>query len=128
MYFTQVGLKMKENKDISSRADVIHLVDQFYGKVIIDETIGPFFAAINFEHHKPLMVDFWCFVLLDEVGYKTDVTKKHMHMRLQEKHFERWLTLFNETIDANFEGERANLAKQRAAVVGWSIQAKIAAK
>ena len=119
---------MNNRRTIETREDVIQLVDDFYGKVIHDETIGPFFAAINFEHHKPLMVDFWCFVLLDHTGYKTDVTQKHMHMRLEEKHFQKWLALFEETVDELFEGDRAVLAKQRANVVGWSIQSKIEAK
>jgi hemoglobin len=68
---------------------------------------------------------FWRFVLLDESGYTTSVTDKHMHMRLKEEHFKRWLLLFNQTLDELFIGEKVELAKQRAAVIGWTIQSKM---
>lgn len=40
-------------------------------------------------------------------------------------HFDRWQALFNQTIDELFEGELAQQAKQRAAVIGWTINAKM---
>ena len=73
----------------------------------------------------PKMISFWAFVLLDEAGYKTDVTEKHMKMRLKKEHFDQWLLLFNETVDTLFKGEKAELAKQRAFLVGWTIQSKM---
>ncbi len=123
MYYTQVGLKMKI--DIQNREDLTLLVDQFYDRVLTDLEIGPFFERINFSLHKPKMVDFWAFVLLDETGYKTDVTQKHIHMPLKNEHFERWLMLFDETIEELFRGEKVNLAKQRARVIAWSVNAKL---
>lgn len=48
-----------------------------------------------------------------------------MHMRLKEEHFKRWLFLFNQTLDELFVGEKVDLAKQRAAVIGWTIQSKM---
>ena len=44
---------------------------------------------------------------------------------LKEVHFERWLLLFNETIDELFSGEISNQAKQRAQLIGWTIKSKI---
>ena len=40
-------------------------------------------------------------------------------------HFDRWQALFNQTIDELFEGELAQQAKQCAAVIGWTINAKM---
>jgi hemoglobin len=71
------------------------------------------------------MIHFWSFALLNEPGYTTNVVEKHLHMPLKEVHFERWLTLFNETIDEYFSGEIANQAKQRAQLIGWTIKSKI---
>jgi hemoglobin len=48
-----------------------------------------------------------------------------MQMPLQKAHFDRWQALFNQTIDELFEGELAQQAKQRAAVIGWTINAKM---
>lgn len=112
-------------KEIETKKDIELLVNTFYAKVLKDELISPFFKHMNFDHHLPKMVHFWSFVLLDEAGYMTDVTAKHMHMRLKQEYFDRWLALFNATVDELFTGEKANAAKQRAYLVGWTISSKM---
>lgn len=111
--------------DILSKVDVNLLVDKFYGKVLKDELLSSFFKHIDFEKHKPKMIHFWAFVLLDEPDYTTNVVEKHLHMALFEEHFDRWLGLFGETIDEYFSGEKAEMAKQRAKSIAWTIQHKI---
>jgi len=112
-------------REIKNEADVHELVQTFYLKVLADDVLAPFFNNLNFEEHLPKMEFFWRFVLLDESGYTTSVTDKHMHMRLKEEHFKRWLLLFYQTLDELFIGEKVELAKQRAAVIGWTIQSKM---
>ncbi|MDG1333908.1 MAG: group III truncated hemoglobin [Crocinitomicaceae bacterium] len=111
-------------KQIESRDDVQFLVESFYERVVQDDVLAPFFINLDFDMHLPKMVNFWAFVLLDEAGYTTDVTEKHAHMRLKQEHFDRWLALFNATVDAHFTGEKAELAKQRAFLVGWTTKSK----
>jgi hemoglobin len=54
-----------------------------------------------------------------------------VHLQLNEKtqlkpeHFQKWLELFNETIDELFSGEKANLAKFRAISIAKTIQMKV---
>lgn len=112
-------------KTIETKQDITLLVDTFYGKVLQDEMLAPFFAEMDFEKHKPKMIHFWAFVLLNEPDYKTNVTEKHIHMPLSKEHFDRWLFLFNETIDHLFTGELAEMAKQRAVTIAWTINHKI---
>lgn len=112
-------------KDISNKDEIRQFVDAFYGKVLKDELLSPFFKNLNFEKHLPKMVDFWSFVLLDETGYTTNVTEKHLNMPLEKQHFDQWILLFNATIDELFSGEKAELAKQRANLIGWTILSKI---
>ena len=112
-------------REIENEADVHELAQTFYQKFMEDELISPFFKRLNFEEHLPKMEFFWRFVLLDESGYTTSVTDKHMHMRLTEEHFKRWISLFNQTLDELFIGEKVELAKQRAALIGWTIQSKM---
>ncbi|MCE3296374.1 MAG: hypothetical protein K0R65_2088 [Crocinitomicaceae bacterium] len=112
-------------KDIESKEDVAKLVDTFYGKVLQDENLKPFFANLDFEAHKPHMVHFWCFVLLDEPGYKTNVTEKHLKMPIKQEHFDRWLELFNETLSELFSGEKTEMARQRASTIAWTIGRKM---
>jgi hemoglobin len=112
-------------KAIETNEDLNQLVRTFYGKVLQDEQLKPFFAGMDFEAHMPKMVQFWAFVLLDERGYTTNVTEKHLHMPLKKEHFDRWLALFHETLDELFEGEKAQDAKLRASTIAWTIQHKI---
>lgn len=112
-------------QDIQKIEDIEQLVDDFYDQVLKDEVLSPFFSGLDFAKHKPKMVDFWAFVLLDKTGYTTDVTAKHMHMRLTKEHFDRWIELFNVTVDTLFQGEKADLAKQRAFLIRWTIESKM---
>ncbi len=116
---------MDARKDITSKDDIELLVNRFYDQVLKDELLAPFFAQLNFDLHKPKMVHFWSFVLLNEAGYTTDVTEKHMSMRLKKEHFDKWIFLFNVTIDTLYKGEKAELAKQRAFLIRWTIESKM---
>ena len=111
--------------DINSKEDIYLLVNTFYDKVLKDAVLSPFFQRLNFQAHLPKMVHFWSFVLLDEAGYTADVTQKHLHMPLKKEHFDQWIFLFNETVDELFAGEKAELAKQRAFLIRWTIESKI---
>ena len=115
-------------KDITTKQDVELLVDTFYGLVLQDEDLAPFFKNLDFKAHMPKMVHFWSFVLLDEPGYTTNVTDKHRHMPLSPAHFERWVSLFHETVDALFSGGKVEMAKQRANLIAWTIQNKTGIK
>ena len=111
-------------QDITTKQDIEILVNTFYGKVLKDESLAPFFKQLDFDIHMPKMIHFWSFVLLDEPGYTTNVTDKHMHMPLEQAHFDRWIALFHSTVDSLFTGEKAEMAKQRATLIGWTIQNK----
>lgn len=112
-------------KDIRTEKDVILLVERFYEKVLQDPLLSPFFRLQDFNKHHSRMVHFWSFVLLDRPGYTTNVTEKHTGMRLNKQHYDRWVTLFRETVDELFAGEKAALAKQRSFVMGWTMAAKL---
>ena len=88
--------------DITTKQDVENLVNTFYEKVLQDVELAPFFTRLDFKAHMPKMVHFWSFVLLDEPGYTTNVTDKHMHMHLSKAHFDRWVELFHTTVDELF--------------------------
>lgn len=111
--------------DITTKDDIVKLVTIFYDKIVKDDCLSPFFVHLNLEKHLPKMVDFWSFVLLDEAGYSTNVTDKHTHMRLKKEHFDQWIKLFNETVDQLYTGEKADLAKERAFLIRWTIESKM---
>jgi hemoglobin len=112
-------------KDIGSEKDISLLIDAFYTAILSSPNLRPFFDHLSWEEHLPHMKRFWCFVLLDQPGYSTNVTEKHIQMPLKKEHFDEWINLFCNTMDALFEGEKATLGKERAKLIGQGIQHKM---
>ncbi|RYY44504.1 MAG: group III truncated hemoglobin [Chitinophagaceae bacterium] len=107
--------------DIATRADIDHFIRMFYKKVTADPVIGIIFTEIvqmDWDHHIPLIVDFWESILLDNPVYKRNAMAVHYDINkkypLRPEHFQAWLSNFNEVMDALFVGPVANLAKKRA--------------
>ena len=107
--------------DIQSRTDIELLMTRFYEKVKKDDTIGFIFndiARVNWEHHIPVICDFWETILLDATSYRKNAMEVHYALNgkvpFEEEHFDRWLHLFFETVDEHFSGKIATLAKNRA--------------
>lgn len=111
-------------KEIESKEDVELLVETFYQKLVKDELISHFFSKLDLKEHLPRVVQFWSFILLDETGYSANMMEKHFKLNLNEESFDRWLKLFHETVDQFFVGEKADLAKQRATLIGWTMKTK----
>ena len=110
--------------DISSRKDIEYLVNEFYAKVLKDDKIGFFFnniADIDWGKHFPIMYDFWETILFDTMKYKGNPMTKHIVLSKKEpmtaEHFERWLKLWNETVNEHFMGNRATEAIKRAEMI-----------
>lgn len=112
---------MATKPDISTREDIHSLIVNFYKMVVKDDWLGEIFSYIKEEDwpkHIEVITDFWETILLDHPLYKNNAMEVHHQLnkiyRLQEKHFERWLFLFNRTLDEMYEGEKVLLAKKRA--------------
>jgi dephospho-CoA kinase len=116
---------LNDKRLLNERADVEFLVHSFYKYVLHDDMLAPFFEKLDFDNHLPRMIDFWCFVLLGEMGYTTNVIEKHVHMPLKEEHFERWIKIFNRTLDEYFVGDNVEIAKQRALTIAWTTKSKM---
>ncbi|WP_109435222.1 MULTISPECIES: group III truncated hemoglobin [Aquimarina] len=119
-------------KDITSRKDIIFLMETFYKEAFADPMIGIYFteiAKINLKEHIPQITDFWEQQLFRTGGYKKNVIQIHKNLDNQKKikkvHFDTWLSLFRNTVDINFEGEKAELIKTRALSIATVMQLKI---
>jgi hemoglobin len=126
-------------RDIETREDIEELVAEFYRKAIDDEAIGYIFtdvAKIDLDHHLPIIADFWEMMLLGTVNFQTKYRRSPMttHHALNEKenlraeHFGRWVKLFCATVDENFAGTRAALAKVRAVSIAETMRIKFSVK
>ena len=123
---------MTEKKEIEDRADLERMLELFYQKAFQDDLISHFFLEVvplNLEHHIPVIADFWESVLLDGRSYRKNVMEIHLNIsrisKIKKEHLDRWVKLFTETIDELFEGEKATLAKQRAASIATMMHLKI---
>lgn len=113
---------MDTKRDIENREDIALFIKAFYENVKTDETIGIIFTQIiqmDWEHHIPLIVDFWESILLDNPVYKRNAMAVHYDLNkkypLQQKHFDAWLQIFSTTLDNLYSGPTVALAKKRAA-------------
>lgn len=118
--------------DIESRADIEKLITVFYHKVSEDDVIGFIFndiVNINWKVHLPIMCDFWDNALFFTGTYTGNPIRLHQQLHyiqpLEKKHFDRWILLFTETVDQLFQGERANLARQKAISIAAVMESKI---
>ncbi|MBL0333085.1 MAG: group III truncated hemoglobin [Chlorobiota bacterium] len=118
--------------DVTNRKDIENLVNTFYEKVKLDTHIGYFFLDIvnvNWEKHLPIMYDFWENVLFYSGNYSGNPMDVHIKLNeiapIKIEHFQRWLEIFNETVDELFEGETSFRLKQRASSIATVMQIKI---
>ena len=115
-------------KDILTAADIQFMVNNFYEKVQKDELLGPIFENVvkgNWEPHLQKMCGFWETIVLNVQKYTGSPFQKHLPLPIEGKHFERWLTLFHATIDAHFEGNKAEEVKNRSSQMGMMFKHKL---
>jgi hemoglobin len=119
--------------DIETREDINLLITQFYSKLLVDEIVKHFFEDIIAEdklnHHIGIIVDFWEDIILNTVKYGRNAMKPHLAMNTKkpffDTHFDTWLQHFNTTIDANFKGNKVELAKTRALSIATVMKIKM---
>lgn len=119
--------------DIQSADDIKILVNSFYDKVKQDATIRHFFTEVvkvDWDKHLPVMYRFWENIVFHTGSYTGNPMEVHQQLHnkcpMHKFHFDRWIALFNETVDELFEGEKAFQIKQRALSIATVIQMKIA--
>lgn len=118
----------EEKKDILNLDDIKLLVDTFYDKVREDKLIGPIFdekIQNRWPQHLAKMYTFWQTVLLEDHTYFGSPFPPHANLPVQKEHFERWLSLFSETVYELFQGPTANEAMWRANKMAEMFQIKI---
>lgn len=107
--------------DITTKEDIKIFVDAFYKNMSSNDLVGHVFidvAKVDWSHHLPKMYDFWEMLLLDGSNYRGAPMQPHLKVNQMEPltpaHFEHWIELFNQNIDALFEGPKTEEAKLKA--------------
>ena len=108
--------------DIENRDDVALLVNTFYTKIRTNDELGPIFnkAIHDWDSHLIHLTNFWESQLFRKNVFSGNPLKKHVEVdennnnQLSNDLFGLWLQFWLGTIDELFEGDLANLAKDRA--------------
>ena len=122
-------------KDIENQEDLFLLVDNFYQKLLSDESIAYIFTdivKIHLEEHLPILVTFWSQAILGTGGYSKNLTQIHLDINdkeyLSPELFKIWLQHFFLTVDENFKGSNSEKIKTQALNIATVMQIKIAQK
>jgi hemoglobin len=121
--------------DIENRADCERLVAAFYDRAMTDPMIGYLFtdiAQLDLEAHLPVIASFWETVLLGSQTYGGGAFAVHASLDtkspLRRAHFERWLVLWQTTVDELFAGPTAEMAKQHALRVASAFHRRLSSR
>jgi len=118
--------------DIQNQEDLYILVDEFYKKLLADDSISYIFTdvvKIKLEEHLPVLVTFWSQAILGTGGYVKNLTQIHLDVNAKEpltpELFTLWLHHFYAAVDENFKGPKAEQIKTQALSIATVMQIKI---
>ena len=119
--------------DIQNKENIHFIMSEFYVKLLKDDLVKHFFDDIiknnHLEEHLNTITDFWNAILFNATDYQRNAMQPHLILNqttpFKNEHFKRWLLLFNATIDENFIGEKAEMAKTRALSIATVMEIKM---
>jgi len=113
-----------------TRENVRTFVMMFYGKIIKDDIVSPFFIAklgddmhnAHWQEHLEIIVGFWTSLAFGKPKYTRQLFLPHTQLGdLKRETFERWLKLFGETLDTVYVPKVADLFKERAHIIAGNF-------
>ena len=103
--------------DTVDRPAVEKMVRKFYGEILKDDIVGPYFIKAlgddlnnaKWYEHLSTLYNFWLAMMNGERNYNGDPFPPHAFIgQLYPETFERWLKLFKETVNEMFTPEIAS--------------------
>ncbi|MES2506177.1 MAG: group III truncated hemoglobin [Verrucomicrobiota bacterium] len=117
---------------LEGRAEIEQLVNAFYDRVRGDELLGFIFnevAHTDWAAHLPKMYAFWEQVIFRTGGYTGNPLAVHARLvpltAMGRPQFDRWLQIFQSTVDSLFSGPNADHIKSCAADMAQVIHRRI---
>lgn len=112
---------VEPDRDLDSPEEIAEMVRRFYADVAQDDLLGPLFndvAQVDWSAHLPKLTAFWCRALLGLPGYGGNPFQAHLRIHSRSPftmaHFERWLSLFHDTLDLGWVGPNVDRAVELA--------------
>jgi hemoglobin len=104
-------------RDLDTVEEVAEMVRRFYQDVAQDDLLGPVFidvAEVDWNEHLPKLTAFWSRALLGVPGYAGNPMRAHVEVHerapFERAHFERWTSLFFDTVQGGWRGPLADRA------------------
>lgn len=106
--------------------DLHDLLVAFYAVVERDSLLAPYFADLDMLAHMPRIVAFWSTLVFHTGRYSGNAFRPHLEMPgLTAAHFARWVATLERTVDARFVGAHAELMKELAHRIAYSMQMRL---
>jgi len=115
---TSVDLPATEN-------DIRALVRRFYALALADDLLGPMFRETisDFEAHYAVVENFWSHALLGTERYSGSPFAHHIHLKVEEAHFDRWMAALTQAATEALPPAAAEMALKRAAHMTQAFKA-----
>ncbi|QTD54566.1 group III truncated hemoglobin [Parasphingorhabdus cellanae] len=108
---------------------ISELVERFYEKIRGDALLGPIFdeKVTNWPPHLARMKDFWTSIAIESGRFRGNPMIKHLAISdIKRIHFDRWLALFDETLQEVMPNAGAcRFLSERAARIADSLMTGI---
>ncbi len=119
--------------DLDSREEIAGFVTAFYREVAQDDRLHHWFgtiASVDWQAHTAELTDFWVGVLLGEHHQEADeVIEAHRWLHdaapFDESLFERWLEIFDTTLEDGWQGPFTETARRRAHGLAWAMAKRL---
>jgi hemoglobin len=116
-------------RDLDEPDEIFEMVTRQYVDVTQDDLLSPYFSFgpdhPAWDAHIGNVSDFWNHVLLYAPDYDIDLFATHrpLHDRdpFTPELFDRWLQIFDDTVDGGWTGPTASRAKKRATGLAWAM-------
>jgi hemoglobin len=120
-------------RDLDSEAEIVEMVTRQYVDVGQDDLLQPYFdfgpGFMDWQAHIRTVADYWCHVLLYAPGYEIDTIGNHLRLHedvpFTPDLFDRWLQIFEDTVDGGWVGPTATTAKKRATGMAWAMAQRL---
>jgi|GEM_PF-786478 len=116
-------------RDIDTRAEVAEFVERMYRDISQDDLLHHHFetiAKVNWQAHMLMVTDFWSGILFDEEHDDAN-TVIEAHRGLHDTSaftvamFERWLEIFDTSLDGGWIGPNTEQIRKRGYGLAWAM-------
>ncbi|MCC5951472.1 MAG: group III truncated hemoglobin [Acidimicrobiia bacterium] len=121
------------HRDLDDRDEIAEFVRRFYRDIAQDTRFHHYFdtlAHVDWHAHTAELTDFWSGVLIGGPHESADeVIEAHRWLHdaepFDEALFDRWLEIFDTTLDGGWHGPNTEIARRRGHGLAWAMAKRL---